>query len=58
MKNGDELNVVVKKAKAQGRTVELLEYVLSQTDSSREPKAYRKLAAMAEKERKLTHEFL
>jgi hypothetical protein len=56
--NGDDLNVVVKKAKAQGRTVELLEYVLSKTDCNREPKAHRKLAAMAEKERKLAHEFL
>lgn len=56
--NGDDLNVVVKKAKAQGRTVELLEHVLLETDCNREPKAYRKLAAMAEKERKLAHEFL
>ncbi|WP_270332967.1 hypothetical protein [Ligilactobacillus acidipiscis] len=56
--NGDDLNVVVKKAKVQGRTVELLEYVLSKTDCNREPKAHWKLAAMAEKERKLAHELL
>lgn len=53
MKSGDDLNVVVKKAKAQGRTVELLEYVLSQTDSNREPKAYQKLVEMVQQERRL-----
>lgn len=51
--DGDDLNAVVKKAKKQGRTVELLEYVLSQTNSKREPEAYQKLISMVRKEREL-----
>lgn len=51
--DGGSLNAVVKKAKSEGRTVELLEHVLSEIDASREPKAYQKLVSMLEEERKL-----
>lgn len=51
--DGDDLNAVVKKAKKQGRTVELLEYVLSQTNPYREPEACERLTAMVRKEKEL-----
>ncbi|GBG95217.1 hypothetical protein LFYK43_16760 [Ligilactobacillus salitolerans] len=56
--NGSDLNAVVKKAKTEHRTVELLEYVLSQTDRYAEPKAYQKLVSMLDKERKLSNGLL
>lgn len=56
--DGDDLDAVVKKAKSKGCTVELLEHVLSETDASREPKAYQKLVQMLEEERKLNDELL
>lgn len=53
--DGDDLNAVVKKAKKENRSIELLEYVLSQTDSNREPEAYQELVLLVEKERKLAY---